>query len=287
MSHKANYWLASLDPKRVKAGAFRVLFHLCDHHNDEADPRSACYPSQETLMRKTGLSNGALNNALNGMEEDGLILRRRSTVPGTSERRTYYILGCDGPLPTKQTPEIGDSPNSSQVETATELTPFQGQANSILEPGKLQPTGEEPVRTGNNLAAQPREAATGINEGVRLRGLVLAAMGLTGSELNTSAGFVVAGCAPGEVEMSFTAWRASGLTEGQILSAISSRIEAQRQTQPAFLPRSLRFFDGPVQDFAARLTGKGRPASPSQQSERDRKVAFYRRVAASQTGVQA
>lgn len=93
MSHKANYWLASLDPARVKAGAFRVLFHLCDHHNAEIDPTIACFPSQETLRVKTGLSNGALNNALNEMEEAGLLLRRRSTVPGSSERRTYYILG--------------------------------------------------------------------------------------------------------------------------------------------------------------------------------------------------
>lgn len=146
MSHKASAWLALLPPETVKAGAFRILFHLCDHHNDERDPEFACFPSQETLMRKTGLSNGALNNALKTMEQGGILKRRRSTVPGSSKPRTYYILGCDGPLTAKQTPENGGSPNSSPLEAATEQTPVSEQANSSFMPSKLQSTGEEPVK---------------------------------------------------------------------------------------------------------------------------------------------
>lgn len=141
MSHKANYWLAQLDPSKVKAGAFRVLFHLCDHHNDGRDPKLACFPSQETLKEKTGMSNGALNNALNDMEAAGLIRRRRSTVPGSRERRTYYVLGCDFQAHDEQTPENGDCINPP------EQTPVSERTNSSLGPNKLQPTGEEPVRT--------------------------------------------------------------------------------------------------------------------------------------------
>lgn len=155
MSHKANFWLASLDPNRVKSGAFRVLFHLCDHHNGEADPRIACYPSQETLRSRTGLSNGALNTALSDMEAEGLILRRRSTVPGSSERRTYYILGCDMGEFAKQTPENGVSPNSGAPEIADEQTPDLPLANSSFGPSKLRCTGEEPVRTGKNQEDPP------------------------------------------------------------------------------------------------------------------------------------
>ncbi|AEM41424.1 helix-turn-helix domain-containing protein [Ketogulonicigenium vulgare] len=150
MSHKANYWLASLDPNRVKAGAFRVLFHLCDHHNDETDPALACYPSQARLMEKTGLSNGALNSALATMEEDGLIIRRKSTAPGSKERRTYYILGCDFAPRAEQTPFSGVSANSGPQEPVAEQTPDLGASNSSFEPIKLRPTGEEPVRTGKN-----------------------------------------------------------------------------------------------------------------------------------------
>lgn len=141
MSHKANYWLARLDPSLIKAGAFRVLFHLCDHHNDDRDPKLACFPSQELLRKKTGMSNGALNNALNDMEATGLVWRRRTTVPDSRERRTYYVLGCDFEAHEKQTPEFGDSINPPEQAPVSERT------NSSFEPNKLQPTGEEPVRT--------------------------------------------------------------------------------------------------------------------------------------------
>ena len=146
MSHKATYWLATIEPKRITSGAFRVLFHLCDHHNDERDPARACFPSQETLRAKTGLSNGGLNKCLDALSDAGLLTRKRSTVPGTSNRRTYYIGGCDGVQDIEQTPLSGDSPNSTPVETAPKLTPLLSKANSTFEGGKLHPSGEEPVR---------------------------------------------------------------------------------------------------------------------------------------------
>lgn len=162
MSHKANYWLASLSAEQVKAGAFRVLFHLCDHHNDDRDPLRACFPSQDTLREKTGLSNGALNAALNAMEEDGLIQRRRSTIPGTRTPRTYYILGCDFHLLPEQTPETGvcsnsglpeseNSTDSGGPEPDTEQTPVFGRTNSggpesILK-GTITTTTDRPAET--------------------------------------------------------------------------------------------------------------------------------------------
>lgn len=146
MSHKATYWLATVDPKRITAGAFRVLFHLCDHHNGEREPERACFPSQETLLDRTGMSNAGLNKCLNALSEAGLLGRNRSTIPGTAIRRTYYILGCDMDADTKLTPQSGDSPNSTAVEAAPELTPLLTQANSTFEGGKLHSSGEEPVR---------------------------------------------------------------------------------------------------------------------------------------------
>lgn len=146
MSHRANYWLAQLAPERVKPGAFRVLFHLCDHHNDERDPRRACFPSQETLRERTGMANGTLNAALAQLENDGLIRRIRSTVPGHAIRRTYYVLECDFDRIEEQTPKSGVSPNSGKSEAASEQTPVSEQANSGFEGSKLRPTGEEPVR---------------------------------------------------------------------------------------------------------------------------------------------
>lgn len=146
MSHKATYWLAKLDPSLVKAGEFRVLFHLCDIHNGDRDPERACYPSQETLIERTAMSNGGLNKCLNSLEAGGFLTRKRSTVPGTSTRRTYYMLGCDMEENTTQTPQSGDSPNSTPAEVATKQTPLFKGANSTFEGGKLHPSGEEPVR---------------------------------------------------------------------------------------------------------------------------------------------
>ncbi|MCJ7871489.1 helix-turn-helix domain-containing protein [Phaeobacter sp. J2-8] len=153
MSHRANYWLAQLEPKRVKPGAFRVLFHLCDFHNDERDPRRACFPSQDTLRKRTGMANGTLNSALAQLETDGLIRRIRSTIPGEAKRRTYYILECDFARLGEQTPQNGVSPNSGAPEAAQKLTPVSEEANSGFSGGKLRPTGDDPVRNlkGKNV----------------------------------------------------------------------------------------------------------------------------------------
>ncbi|NOR29905.1 MAG: hypothetical protein GQ539_02270 [Sulfitobacter sp.] len=145
MSHRANHWLAQISPERVKPGAFRVLFHLCDHHNGERDPRRACFPSQETLRKRTGMANGTLNSALKQLETDGLIHRIRSTVPGQTTRRTYYVLECDFESIDQQTLKSGFCPNSTEAELDRELAPESHQANSGFKAGKLRHTGDEPV----------------------------------------------------------------------------------------------------------------------------------------------
>lgn len=239
MSHKANFWLASLAPDRVKSGAFRVLFHLCDHHNGDTTPELACFPSQETLRDKTGLSNGALNNALNEMEKGGLLRRRRSTIPGTSERRTYYILGCDFDHPTTLTPELGVSPNSSPLEAALEQTPVSEVANSILGPSKLQPTGEEPVRTKID-DDDKRDEPT-------IRELILAECGADPiSGLTGPNGGVIGTRADMQA---VDRWRADlGLDDGSILAVIRDVMARKRDGPPA----RFSYFDRPMQDEAGR-----------------------------------
>ncbi|WP_367647811.1 helix-turn-helix domain-containing protein [Ruegeria arenilitoris] len=146
MSHFAKDWLASLDTRDLKGSEFKILFFLCEHHNAGKPNDVACYPSQSLLRDKTGLSNGALNNALNGLERAGHIERVRSTIPGSSTRRTYYLLkltndqmeACQqdaSSMPLEvalgQTPTIGDEPNSNSLEIASKQTPQMEQANSI------------------------------------------------------------------------------------------------------------------------------------------------------------
>lgn len=118
MSHKASHWLATIPAEAISASAFRVLFHLCDAHNSQRDPESACFPSQEKLRAATGLSNGGLNNALNALERANLIRRRRTRNADGTRGPTYYILGCDADLTQAPPPQNGDG---EKLETSCAL----------------------------------------------------------------------------------------------------------------------------------------------------------------------
>lgn len=286
MSHAATNW--AIRQRGLKPASKIVLWHLADCHNAHT---GQCNPMQKTLAEMCEMSRSTLNLHLDALEAAGLIRRITSVDEQTKKQRpTSYVLAFDDvenpmsenrtrpqdvvAITTRYSGSVSENKTRAVSENAEKPCPKNGQSR-VRNSDTIENPGKEP----GSLAA--REASPSMSEGVRLRGLVVSAMGLTGAELNTSAGFIVGGCTPGEVEMSFSAWRQTGLTEAQILAAISAKLEAQRQIQPGFLPRGLRFFDGPIQDFAARLNGKGRPANPSQQSDRDRSRALWRRVAAS------
>lgn len=88
-------------------------------------------------MRMTGVSNGTLNNALNTLEQSGLIKRHRER-DGKSRRQkpTRYILGFEIDTAQEPTPEIGDGAVSKMDG---EPSPKKGKS-------RLQPTGEKPVK---------------------------------------------------------------------------------------------------------------------------------------------
>ena len=95
MSHCASHWLADIPADLMTHGAFRVMFHLCDAHNSQRSPETACFPSQAFLMKATGLSNSGLNKILNELEKGGFLSRRRTRNRDGTKGPTYYILGCD------------------------------------------------------------------------------------------------------------------------------------------------------------------------------------------------
>lgn len=130
MSHIATAWLSQIEPDRMTAGEFRVMFHLCDCHN----PRNGCFPSQEFLREKTGLSNGGLNKILSGLEDKGL-LRRNQRYDEDKKRRlsTLYMLGFEADL----TPHSGDSKEA-------DLTPLSASTY-------LHHSGDKPVKGTCNL----------------------------------------------------------------------------------------------------------------------------------------
>lgn len=157
MSNRATDWFAELDVSNIKYAAYKVLFRLCVHHNQDKPPAVATYPSQASLMKHAKLSNGGVNKALNELEEAGLISRRKSTKPGTKTPRTYYLLGCDMPL---QTPNGLACTNSTPVEPVQEQTPLSEPSNSTKSPIKLHSGGDEHLREHLNETSAADAAPT-------------------------------------------------------------------------------------------------------------------------------
>lgn len=155
MSHKASHWLATIPAKAISASAFRVLFHLCDAHNSQRDPETACFPSQEKLREATGLSNGGLNNALNALERANLIRRRRTRNADGTRGPTYYILGCDVDLTKAPPPQNGDGEKARK--SCDQDVEAEGKKSASISKSRAKPSpnrglnhlhlgGDEPVK---------------------------------------------------------------------------------------------------------------------------------------------
>lgn len=151
MSHRATQWLASIEPERLSHGEFRVLFHLCDCHN----PSAGCFPKQSYLLANTGLSNGGLNKALQGLERSGLIRRQAGRKErGGQFRATVYVLEFEPDFAPAPSPLSGDggpgapSPLSGDGGPASP-SPLSG--DDLLH--SVEMANKEPVnRTGNDCA---------------------------------------------------------------------------------------------------------------------------------------
>ncbi|MEN8949916.1 helix-turn-helix domain-containing protein [Planktotalea arctica] len=146
MSSQAVRWLASLEPEGMTNGMFRILFYLCDCHNDKRDPKAACFPSQKTLCQKTGLSQSGLNKLLRSLEDCNLIRRYGSVIPGTSVRRTHYMLNFD--IGSSSQGDIRTADEMASVETEFEAgqTTLTDRATSPSGLSKLSQSGENPKR---------------------------------------------------------------------------------------------------------------------------------------------
>jgi hypothetical protein len=132
MSHKATNWFSEVPADLMTSGEFRVLFFLADCHN----PSRGCFPEQEFLRGKTGLSNGGLNKCLSGLESKKLIRRKQRFNSRTKTRlSTLYVLGCDEDLTTEPTPQSGDGSNST----------FDADPTPLLGQSQLHPSGDKPV----------------------------------------------------------------------------------------------------------------------------------------------
>lgn len=262
MSHNATNW--AIKQRGLKPAAKIVLWHLADCHNAHT---GQCNPKQATLAYLCEMSRSTLNLHLDKLEEMGLIKRVVQVDEHSKKQRpTSYILAFD---------EAGNTVSENQTRTpdvecaattsCASVSENQTRAVSENSEKPCPNFGDSRVRNSDTKnpvkepgSAKPCESA--ISDGVVLRCKLLDAMGMRGDELNTSGQFVVRGMTPGEVEMSFAAWRKLGLSDEQIIAAVRAKMSSQREADRSFLPRGIKFFDGPIADYAKRLAG-GSPQS--------------------------
>lgn len=114
-----------------------------------------------------------------------------------------------------------------------------------------------------------------------MRADLIAAMGLTGTELNTSGTFIVRKMSPADIEMSLDVWSKDGLTDQQIIAAVTAKMLAERERDQSFLPKSVKFFDGAISDHAKRLNrpaGKDAPTSVGSETPAQRRARRQRMI---------
>lgn len=108
--------------------------------------------------------------------------------------------------------------------------------------------------------AQPTESRTSAPS---MQDRIIAVLGLQGRELNTSGTFVVGGLGQHDLPLRLDVWRKTGLTDDQIIAAITAAVGRERQKDPQWLPKGAKYFDGRIADFAKELEGASAPSQPA------------------------
>ncbi|MFC3169241.1 helix-turn-helix domain-containing protein [Paracoccus fontiphilus] len=250
-----------------------VLIALASH----ADKFFSCYPSIARLCKLSRYKERAVQGAIKRLAERGVITVKTGGGRGGT---SFYTINPAALKPAADAPFQDDKPRSKNT-VSDDKTPQQMRETPHL-------TTENPAADADEPSQEPvKNHAARAHEGEKsdrilsLRAGLLDAMGLTGSELNTSAVFPVRSMSPAELQLSLDVWTKDGLTDQQIIAAVSAKMQAERERDGSFLPKSVRFFDGAISDHAKRLSRPaGRGAStataqaetPEQRSRRRRRL---------------
>ena len=86
MSNKAMNWATECGVKRAHK---LIIMLLADAHNGHS---GECFPSQATLMEKSGYGESTVQSCLKDLEEWGLITRETKRLGRGKGSRTNYVL---------------------------------------------------------------------------------------------------------------------------------------------------------------------------------------------------
>lgn len=222
-----------------------VLIALASH----ADKYCSCFPSIQRLCQLSRYKERAVQGAVKRLAERGVISVRTGGGRGGA---SFYTIHPNALNPAANAPINADKPRS-KCAVVKEETPQQMRETPHLTTENPAANAPEPViEPVKNPAV--REAELGKDRIPAMRDAIVSALGLTGRELNTSGTFVVAGMDPRNLEASLMVWSGHGLTDDQILAAIRAKLATERAKDSQFMPRAIRFFDGPIADFAKRMS---------------------------------
>lgn len=235
---------------------------------DWADDAGSCYPSMIGIAEKTGVTERGARGIVRRLEANGWIIIK--TGGGRGGKNVYRVVMAK-PGTTNPEPETGNDVKTRNVTT-------QNPERDCTKPGTaVPPNRQEPSR---NHAARGQEGQDG-DRILNLRAGLIQAMGLTGSEFNTSGTFVVRSMSPAELQLSLDVWSKDGLTDQQIIAAVSAKMQAERERDGSFLPKSVRFFDGAIGDHSKRLkrsAGKAATTTTGQTETREQRSKRYARM---------
>ena len=239
-----------------------VLIALAFH----ADKYCSCFPSIQRLCQLSRYKERAVQGAVKRLAERGVISVRTGGGRGGA---SFYTIHPNALNPAANAPINADKPRS-KCAVVKEETPQQMRETPQQMRETPHLTTENPAANAPEHVIEPvknpavREAELGKDRIPAMRDAIVSALGLTGRELNTSGTFVVAGMDARNVEASLIVWSGRGLTDEQIISAIRAKIATERGKDARFMPRSIRFFDGAISDFAKRITAGSAPQQTTQ-----------------------
>ena len=224
------------------ATEFSVMIALASH----ADKYCSCYPSIQRLCEVSRYKDRAVQGAIKRLAARGIITVKTGGGRGGA---SFYTI-----IPSALNP----------AADASITAPKPRSKNTVSDDNTPQQMRETPHLTTENPAADADEP---VIEPVKKHSLaardqigvmqerIVEALGLTGREFTTSGTFVVKGMDVHNLTASLEVWAKHGLTDDQIILAIRAKLEVERSKSAGFMPGSLKFFDGPIADFAKRIDG--------------------------------
>lgn len=244
-----------------------------------ADKYCSCYPSVQSLCDRSRYKERTVQGAVKRLEERGILSVKIGRGRGGAN---FYTIHPAALKPAGDAPIIDDKTRSKCAFKDAEnphRTTLKPASDDIKPAGDAPEYVNEPIKEPESCASA-REAGPEEGRVLKMRSALIEAMGLTGSELNTSGTFIVQKMAPADLELSLDVWSKEGLTDDQIIAAVRAKVQGEKFKDPSFIPRSARLFDGPIHDHALRLKrpAAGRVTDPQTETPEQRQRRYRKMI---------